>query len=330
MIVAENVTKRFGDITAVDGVTFTVRKGEVLGFLGPNGAGKTTTMRILTGYFPPTSGRVTVAGFDVVSHSLEVRQRIGYLPEHVPLYPEMTVEEFLDFSAAAKKIGRKCRPRAVERVIELCNLGRVKSQLIATISRGFRQRVGIAQAIINEPEVLILDEPTVGLDPGQIRDIRQLIQELGKGATVILSSHILSEVAATCSRVIILAKGCIQAMDTPERLTARLQRGNRIKIEMIGPKKTFCEVVRKIEGVRAVSSEDGDPSNEATTFLVETEPDLDLRPVLAEKVVAAGWKLLHLSLESMSLEEIFLAVTGTVSNLTSNTAETRGEGMREV
>ncbi|MBI3929465.1 MAG: ATP-binding cassette domain-containing protein [Armatimonadetes bacterium] len=306
MITADKLTKRFGDKVAVDGLTFEVEKGEILGFLGPNAAGKTTTMRILTGYFPPSSGSAKVAGYDVARESMEVRRRIGYMPELVPLYPEMKVHEFLEFAAAAKGIPHADRTQAVHRAIERCNLDSVVEQLIATISRGFRQRVGLAQAILNEPEVLILDEPTVGLDPQQIRDIRELIRELAQKATVILSTHILPEVSATCNRVIIIADGQIRAMDTPANLTSRLQGGARILLQVGGGGAAELEVrsvLGRVDGVRKVV-----PIDEKGRYQIESEPDVDVRADLSRAVVGRDWDLLQLHQEAMTLEDIFLTI----------------------
>lgn len=302
MITADKLTKSFGSKVAVDNLTFEVEQGEILGFLGPNAAGKTTTMRMLTGFFPPTRGRATIAGFDVESDSIKVRQSIGYLPEHVPLYPEMTVREFLEFAAAAKGVAHGDRDKAVESSLARCNLHPVANQLIGTISRGYRQRVGIAQAIINNPKVLILDEPTVGLDPAQIRDIRDLIKELGESSTVILSTHILPEVSMTCNRVIIIDKGKIQAMDTPENLTASLQGVARLRVRLRGPSEEVAESLARVEGVSAVN-----PVDEGL-WEVEADPALDVPPALTRAVVAREWDLLELTPLTMSLEDIFLKI----------------------
>ncbi len=302
MISAHKLTKVFGGKVAVDGLTFEVEQGEILGFLGPNAAGKTTTMRMLTGYFPPTSGSATVAGFDVSSDSMKVRREIGYLPEHVPLYPEMTVTEFLNFAAAAKGIPASERDKAVKLALGRCNLHPVANQLINTISRGFKQRVGLGQAIVNQPKVLILDEPTVGLDPAQIRDIRELIRELGQSSTVILSTHILPEVSATCSRVIIINKGKVEAMDTPENLTASLEGNSKFRLRLDKVEGDPVEVLANVEGVRDVKKIDRD------VFEVQGDASADVGPELARAVVAKEWDLKEMSPQTLSLEDIFLKV----------------------
>lgn len=307
MITADRLTKRFGDRTVVDALTFEVEKGEILGFLGPNAAGKTTTMKMLTCYFPPSEGSARVAGFDVVEESLQVRRHIGFLPENVPLYTEMTVREYLEFAAAAKSVPHVDRKAAVVRALDRCNLGEVENQLIGTISRGFRQRVGLAQAIINNPPVLILDEPTVGLDPAQIRDIRELIKELGKSSTIILSTHILPEVSLTCNRVIILNHGQIRAVDTPENLVLKQRSERLVRIQVAGPAPEVREVLQRVKGVQRVDLLDT-PGAPAPTFSVEFPRAADLRGELARAVVEKNWDLLELHADSVSLEDIFLHV----------------------
>lgn len=307
MISADKLTKRFGDHTVVDAVTFEVEKGEILGFLGPNAAGKTTTMKMLTCYFPPSAGTARVAGYDVVEDSLQVRRNIGFLPENVPLYQEMTVREYLEFAAAAKSVPHADRKKAVVQALDRCNLGEVENQLVGTISRGFRQRVGLGQAIINNPPVLILDEPTVGLDPAQIRDIRELIKELGRSSTVILSTHILSEVSLTCNRVIILNRGHIMEVDTPENLTARMQTRNSVLLQVDGPQDEVRSTLMRVEGVQQVSLLDG-TGVPPGTFRVETPHGREVRGELARAVVQQGWGLLELHSDRLSLEEIFLNV----------------------
>lgn len=302
MISAHKLTKVFGGKVAVDGLTFEVEKGEILGFLGPNAAGKTTTMRMLTGYFPPTSGSATIAGFDVATDSMKVRREIGYLPEHVPLYPEMTVTEFLHFAAAAKGIPGSERDEAVKLALGRCNLHPVANQLINTISRGFKQRVGLGQAIVNQPKVLILDEPTVGLDPAQIRDIRELIRELGQSSTVILSTHILPEVSATCSRVIIINNGKVEAMDTPENLTASLEGNAQFRLRLDKVEGDPVEVLANVEGVRDVKK------LERNLYEVQGDASADVGPELARAVVAKEWDLKEMTPLTLSLEDIFLKV----------------------
>jgi len=303
MISASKLTKRFGDKLAVDALSFEMTAGEVLGFLGPNGAGKTTTMRMLTCYFPPSSGTATVAGFDIYNDSKKIRQNIGYLPELVPLHPEMTPREFVGFAAAAKGVPHADRRRFVEEALDRCNLGTVSNQLISQLSRGYRQRVGLAQAIVNKPKVLILDEPTVGLDPAQILDIRTLIRDIAQHSTVLLSTHILPEVEAICSRVIIISGGKIRALDTPENLTRSLSSTQRILVEIAqADENEVRSQLSKLPGVAEVQS------SGPNAFHVETPRDQDPRPEIARLVVEKGWGLLTLQNLSMKLEDIFLKV----------------------
>ena len=303
MITASNLTKRFGDKLAVDSLSFEMTAGEVLGFLGPNGAGKTTTMRMLTCYFPPTSGSATVAGFDIYTDSKRIRQNIGYLPELVPLHPEMTPREFVGFAAAAKGVPHADRKRFVEEALDRCNLMTVSNQVISQLSRGFRQRVGLAQAIVNKPKVLILDEPTVGLDPAQILDIRALIRDIAEHSTVLLSTHILPEVEAICSKVIIISGGVIRALDTPENLTKSLSATQRILLEVEGVESAEATAqLGKLTGVVEVHS------SGPNAYHIEVPRDQDPRPEIARLVVEKGWRLLTLQNLSMKLEDIFLQV----------------------
>lgn len=303
MISVRDLTKTFGSNVAVSNLSFEVQSGEILGFLGPNGAGKTTTMRILTGFFPPTRGTALINGIDVCEEPLKVREMVGYLPEHVPLYYEMTTREFLNFAAAAKKIKPALRKSAVDRTIERCNLGQVADQLIGTISRGYKQRVGLGQAIINEPKVLVLDEPTVGLDPTQVRDIRALLRELGKDSTVILSSHILSEVQQMCQRVIIIAGGKVQAMDTPGNLTRAIQGDSRVSLRVSGAEAE--QVESELGRLECVGSME---RTGAGAFAVTSKAGQgdELAPALARTVVAAGWQLHELKALTANLEDIFI------------------------
>jgi ABC-2 type transport system ATP-binding protein len=303
MITASNLTKRFNEKTAVDSLSFEMAAGEVLGFLGPNGAGKTTTMRMLTCYFPPTSGTATVAGFDIYNDSRKIRQNIGYLPEMVPLHPEMTPREFVGFAAHAKGVAHLDRKRFVEEALGRCNLLEVADQLISQLSRGYRQRVGLAQAIVNKPKVLILDEPTVGLDPAQILDIRNLIKDIAQHSTVLLSTHILPEVEAICSRVIIISGGRIRALDTPENLTKSLSANQRTLVELAGVEdEVAAEALATIQGVISVG-----PSSPHHLW-VDSPREIDPRPEIAKLVVEKGWKLLTLQSQNMKLEDIFLKV----------------------
>ena len=305
MIEAEKLTKYYEKVAAIEDVSFTVEKGEIVGFLGPNGAGKTTTMRILTGFLPPSSGTARVAGYDILTNSLQVRRRIGYLPEAVPLYTDMKVAAYLEFVAEVKGLERRERRRSVGQIMEKCRIVDVQRMLIGSLSRGYRQRVGIAQALLNNPEVLILDEPTVGLDPQQIIEIRQLIKELSGQSTIILSTHILPEVSMVCQRVIIINDGHIIAVDTPENLTARLQSSAKLLLTVDGPVGQVEEALAQLPGVLRV--EPKDESRDATvSFVVESERSSDLRRDVARLIVDRGWGLLELRPADMTLEEIFI------------------------
>ena len=258
MIEVENLTKYYGDFPAVEDISFTVNKGEVLGFLGPNAAGKTTTMRVLTGFMPPTSGSARIAGFDVVDQSLEARRHIGYLPETVPLYTEMSVVDYLDFMGKIRGMDKQWRRRRIGEVIDICRLGDYRSSLIGKLSKGFRQRVGIAQAVLHEPEVLILDEPTIGIDPIQVVETRNLIKGFGGDHTVILSTHILPEVSMVCQRVIIIHEGQVVAIDRPENLSERLRGTERLEVDIRGPSAQVMSALRNIPGVQDVARIDRD------------------------------------------------------------------------
>lgn len=301
MIQVEGLTKDYGVRRAIDNLTFNAKKGEVLGFLGPNGAGKTTTMRILTGYMPPTSGVASVAGFDVVDQSLEVRKRVGYLPETVPLYPDMTVFEYLKYMADLRKL-----PEAedrVDEVLEIVHMEQRADGYISNLSKGMRQRVGVAQALLHKPEVLILDEPTIGLDPAQIIYVRDLIREIGRERTVLLSTHILSEAQQLCDRVLIINNGRIVAEDTPERLQAGLAGVQRVSVLVRGDGDGLDGFLKKIPGIiRVTATRDG-------SVEIESPPGDDIRPVVAREVIQAGYDLLELRAVSLSLEDIFMQLT---------------------
>lgn len=301
MIRAEGLTKDYGTRRALDNLTFEAAKGEIVGFLGPNGAGKTTTMRILTGYMPPTAGKAVVAGYDVIEQSLEVRRRTGYLPETVPLYPEMSVFDYLKFMADLRRV-----PKAEERVDEVLELVHLEDRsdgFIANLSKGMRQRLGIAQALLHEPEVLILDEPTIGLDPAQIIEVRNLIRELGRERTVLLSTHILSEAQQVCNRVLIINKGRIVVEDSPERLQARLMGAQRVIVQLGGDPDGAEQLIAATPGVSRV----GKGANGGLEF--ETEPGVETRPAVARRLVEAGYDLHELRPVGLSLEEIFLQLT---------------------
>jgi ABC-2 type transport system ATP-binding protein len=300
MIAVQDLTKYYGSTPAISRLSFEVGKGEIVGFLGPNGAGKTTTLKILAGFLPPTSGKATINGHDCVTDSLAVRRSLGYLPETAPLYTDLTVAQFLRFAARAKGVAAKDEHSEVDRVVEACVLGEVKNTLISSLSKGFRQRVGLAQALLRNSPLLILDEPTIGLDPAQIVEIRQLIKDLSGDHTVILSSHILPEVSQLCQRVIIINKGQIVASDTPENLSRQLGHGSRFKLEVKGPTPEVAAALQGVSGVKEVTSQ-----GEAR-FLVEAAGDQELRPEIARLVVSRGWDLLELQLQEFTLEEVFL------------------------
>lgn len=307
MIQAVHLTKRFGTVTAIEDVTFEVRKGEVLGFLGPNGAGKTTTMRILAGYFPATLGRAVVAGFDVFEQPLEAKRRVGYMPEHPPLYTEMTVDGYLRFVATINGAGKTRIKDQLELVKARCGLADQGSRLIKHLSKGYKQRVGLAQALVHDPEVLILDEPTIGLDPKQIIEVRELIRSLGGDHTIILCTHILPEVSMTCERVIIINNGRIVAVDTPQNLTNQLRGGERIELEVAGEVDRLPLLLATIPQVRNVSL--GGSQNGRHQVFVDTEGREDVRNLVARKVIESGMDLYQLKAQGMTLEEIFLKLT---------------------
>lgn len=304
MIEVEGLTKVYGNKAAIDNLTFTVQKGEVVGFLGPNGAGKTTTMRVLSCYMPPTSGTARVGGYDIRTQALEVRRRIGYLPEHVPLYTDLTVTQYLSFVAEAKGLSRLTRRQRVGEAIERCLLRDARGRIIGKLSKGYRQRVGLAQALLGDPPILILDEPTIGLDPKQIIEIRSLIRDMQGERTVILSTHILPEVSMVCQRVIIINEGRIVAVDTPETLTRRLQRSTQVLLQIDGPPDQVTVRLREAPGVLQVVMKDG--AGALRRYLVETDKDRDLRQELARVVCSSGWGLLELRPVDMSLEDVFI------------------------
>ncbi len=307
MVEVKNLTKYYGNFLAIENVSFEVKKGEIVGFLGPNGAGKTTTMRIITGFLPPSSGTAAVAGYDLVDKSRQARAHIGYLPETVPLYTDMTVEGYLSFMGTIRGMSPKRIKARIADVIDSCRLGDYRKSDIGKLSKGFRQRVGIAQAVLHEPDVLILDEPTIGIDPIQVVETRALIKDLAGTHTVILSTHILPEVSMLCSRVLIINEGLIVAEDTPKELANRLQGVERLEVEVQGPRTEVMEVLGKIRGVLEVTcSPNGSDQN---VYKIQARRGLDLRPTVSRAVISNGWSLLNLQLVSMSLEEIFLKLT---------------------
>jgi ABC-2 type transport system ATP-binding protein len=309
MIEVQHLTKKYGPFTAVDDVSFRVEKGEILGFLGPNGAGKTTTMRVLTGYMPATEGKAIVAGRDVFTEPIEAKRRIGYLPETPPLYPEMTVREYLTFVARIKmdKMSSADRRMRVDHVMKRTHVDDMASRQCGKLSKGYRQRVGLAQALIHDPEVLILDEPTAGLDPKQIMETRDLIRGLAGDHTIVLSTHILPEVAQTCQRVIIINKGRVVAVDTPDNLTHQLKGAATLYVQVEPDGGDPVEALRSVPGVTTVT--EADRHERFIGFEIESEPNRDIRRDVAQAVVNHGWGLLELRPMRMSLEEIFLQLT---------------------
>ncbi|MCX7918407.1 MAG: ABC transporter ATP-binding protein [bacterium] len=303
MIEVNNLTRYYGNLAAIRDVSFKVQPGEILGFLGPNAAGKTTTMRIITGFLPANSGTVRVAGFDIATQSLEARKRIGYLPENAPLYPDMTVAGYLLFHAKIKGVAKKDRADRVEDVLKSCYITDVRDKLIGKLSKGYRQRVGLAQAIIHNPPVLILDEPTIGLDPIAIRETRDLIKSLAGRHTVILSTHILPEVSMTCSRVVIINKGQVVAEDTPENLTAQLRGFQRFFIEIKQSANELVDILKKIRGVTNIVQES------ERQFVIESEMNTDIRDEVASIIVNRGLGLLELRPIRMTLEDVFVQLT---------------------
>jgi ABC-2 type transport system ATP-binding protein len=307
VIEVQHLTKRYGRLTAVEDVSFRVERGEILGFLGPNGAGKTTTMRILTGYMPATDGKATVAGFDVFDQPIEAKRRTGYLPESPPLYPDMTVSEYLTFVAKVKGVASNERKSRIGSVMERTRIADMAKRHCGKLSKGYRQRVGIAQALIHNPDVLILDEPTAGLDPKQIIETRQLIKELAGDHTIVLSTHILPEVSQTCQRVVIINKGKVVAVDTPDNLTSRLRGAETMYVEIDAGGASVAPVLAQVGGVTKVSR--ADANGAAVGYEVESEHGHDVRRELARTVVSNGWGLLELRPMRVSLEDVFLSLT---------------------
>ena len=316
MIEISKLTKRYGATTAINNLNFSVKKGEIVGFLGPNGAGKTTTMKIITGFMAPTSGSVRVAGFDVFENPIEVKKRIGYLPETPPVYTDMLVRDYLEYVAKLKGLSGSAINAGVKNAIEKANLGQVEKRLIGNLSKGFRQRVGIAQALVHNPDVLILDEPTVGLDPKQVIEIRNLIKELAGNHTVILSTHILPEVSATCQRIIIINRGEIAAEDTFEGLSRGMSGTRRFFIK-VRRKDGFEANVKKINGVKSVKL-----ASDGKSYEVELDKSDDSNELLAESVVKSGAGLLEFRSMDVSLEDIFLKLTTTDNASASNEVAT--------
>ena len=306
MIKVENLTKRYAGQTAIQDLNFEVSPGEIMGFLGPNGAGKTTTMRILAGFMPPTSGRASIAGFDVFEQSLQARSHVGYMPENVPLYSDMRVTEYLNYRAALKSVSHRRIAERVGDVKELCGLKEVERKVIGTLSKGYRQRVGLADALLAEPDLLILDEPTIGLDPNQIRQVRELIKNLGKQHTILLSTHILPEVEMTCSRVIIVHKGRIEACDTPENLLGKIRQAGGVELEAKVGNDNGEEQLKKISGVRDVVTNGED---DWKRFSLRVESGADVREEVFRLAIERHWDVRELTQRRGTLEDVFVELT---------------------
>ena len=308
IIEADNLTHYYGPQPAIENVDFKVKRGEILGFLGPNGAGKTTTMRILTGYMPPTRGNVEIDGMDIVKDSLECRKKIGYLPETVPLHTDMTVKNYLTFMGSLRGMSRRSINDQINNVIEICRLQDYYKTIVGKLSKGYRQRVGIAQAILHEPEILVMDEPTIGIDPIQVVETRRLIQDIGKQQTVVLSSHILPEVSMFCGRVLIINQGQIVAEDTPANLATRLQATQQILVEISTTSKKIQPILENIEGVTDVRRR---RNTDNITFEITVADGYDVRDEISKIIIENDCSLLSMQLNSMSLEQIFLKLTTT-------------------
>ena len=329
MIEVQNVTKHYGPVAAVSDVSFRVEKGQILGFLGPNGAGKTTTMRVLTGCVPPTGGTAKIAGFDVIDEPIEAKRRTGYLPETPPLYPDMTVREYLTFCARINGLPSSERKRRIDDAMARTSVGDMADRHCAKLSKGYRQRVGLAQAILHNPDVLVLDEPTAGLDPKQIIETRELIKALAGDHTIILSTHILPEVSQTCERVVIINRGKVVAEDTPENLTGRLQGSDTVRLRIEAGGEDPESVLRGTPGVASVSV--GAPDGDGMLVEVQAESGADVRRTLANTIVTRGWGLLEMTRARLSLEEIFLELTTEEADepATGETAAAEGDAAGE-
>jgi len=307
MIEIQNLTKRYGQIKAVNNLNFTVEKGEILGFLGPNGAGKSTTMNIITGYIPSTEGTVKVCGYDIIESPKEVKKRIGYLPEQPPVYMDMTVIDYLNFVADLKQVNKKQKKSQLNDIMELVKIGDHRNRLIKNLSKGYKQRVGLAQALIGSPDVIILDEPTVGLDPKQIIEIRKLIKALGREHTIILSTHILPEVSAVCERVVIINKGEIAAIDTPENLSKGFSSVAKLLVTISGPRNSVENAIREIYGVKYVETA-AEKDKDSISYIVEADKDIDVRKPLFFAMAKLGYPIIEMKGIGMSLEDIFVEI----------------------
>jgi len=329
MIELDSITKYYGNYPAITDISFRVEKGEVLGFLGPNGAGKSTTMKVITGFVPPTEGTCIVAGNNILTDSLAARRHIGYLPETVPLYTDMTVSDYLAFMGKIRGLKGERLNKRVDDVVQICRLEEYFNIFISKLSKGFRQRVGIAQSIIHEPDVLILDEPTIGIDPIQVVETRELIKNLGGEHTVIVSTHILPEVSMICERVIIIHEGQIVAVDKPENLATRLRGTERIELDVAGPTREIVSALEKLSGVETVNRKPSHKDKYYSSFEVEAERGIEIRSELATAIIKNKWNLLRLEAVGMSLEEIFLRLT-TTEETGKNSINTITEGAPEI
>ena len=308
MIEVKDLTKYYGSFPAVMDINFKVEQGEIVGFLGPNGAGKSTTMKVITGFIPPSSGTATIAGYDIVNESLEARRHIGYMPETVPLYTEMTVREYLDYMGKLRGMTAERIRARIDDVVEICHLEDYHTSIIGKLSKGFRQRLGIAQAILHEPDVLVLDEPTIGIDPIQVVETRQLIKDLGGEQTLIISTHILPEVSQICERVIVINEGQIVATDEPNNLARRLLGSERVDLQVKGPQQEVMAALETVDGVGSISRINIQ-RGELPLYRVESELGEEIGADLARTVIEQGWELHRLEVVTMSLEEIFLRLT---------------------
>lgn len=313
MIEVSNLIKQYGKDIAVNDISFTVNEGEILGFLGPNGAGKSTTMNIITGYIAPTSGTVKICGYDIIDEPQKSKSKIGYLPEIPPLYVNMTVDEYLDFVCDIKKISKGDKKDVLEKIKDIVKISHVSNKIIKNLSKGYKQRVGIAQALIGNPKILILDEPTVGLDPKEIIEIRDFIKTLGKNHTVILSSHILSEISAVCDRVLILNKGVIVAQDTTENLSENLSKNHKMNISVKGDKENIKTALENEQSIVSVIQQ-GENEKDTYQFIVEASENCDIREVIFDNAIKNNYKILGMNPVEMSLEDIFLKVTDIEDN----------------
>lgn len=308
MIEVKNLVKKYGPKSAVDNISFSVRSGEILGLLGPNGAGKSTTMNIMTGYLSATSGSVTIAGHDILDNPKEAKKHIGYLPEIPPLYTDMTVMEYLDFVYDLKGVKEKKKSKHLNEILETVKITQVKDRVIANLSKGYKQRVGLAQAMVGNPEVLILDEPTVGLDPMQIIEIRSVIKKLSKNHTVILSSHILQEIQAICDRVVIINGGKVAAIDTPKNLANAISNENKFMLRVVGSERSILDVLQSVQGIKNIKSL-GRKEKDSIDFIIETAPNVEVRAEIFTAMAKENMPILSMQTVDMSLEDIFIEVT---------------------